>query len=83
MAADDMVMPMLREMRAEMNKRFDAVELRLGRVETRLDKVEKSQTAFRHALQGIMLSNATTDGEVAAMIERLEERVETLEKKRG
>jgi hypothetical protein len=54
MAADDMVLPMPREMREEINARFDTVELRLGRVENRLDKVEKAQTAFRHAIQGIM-----------------------------
>jgi hypothetical protein len=56
MAADDMIVPMLREMRVELNKRFDQVE-------QRLEKVERAQTAFRHAIQGIMLSNATTNGE--------------------
>lgn len=83
MAADDMIIPMLREMRAEMNTRFDKVEFRLDKVEQRLDKVEKSQTAFRHAIQGIMLSNATTNGELEAMIERLEGRVAGLEKRSG
>jgi hypothetical protein len=74
MAADDMIVPMLREMRVELNKRFDQVE-------QRLEKVERAQTAFRHAIQGIMLSNATTNGELETMIERLEERVVAIEKR--
>ena len=64
MAADDMIVPMLREMRVELNKRFDQVDKRFDQVEQRLEKVERAQTAFRHAIQGIMLSNATTNGEL-------------------
>ena len=36
---EDMVVPLLREMRAEMNTRFD-------RVDARLDAVEKAQNTF-------------------------------------
>ncbi len=65
--SEDLVVPMLREMRKEMGERFDGVD-------QRLDKIESNPKSFRNAL--------TADTMMSKFITRdFEERIEALEKK--
>ncbi len=68
----DLVLPLLREMRAEMKARFDGVD-------ARLDAVEKAQVSYRHALAGDTLMSRLLTGEFEERIEALERRVRQLE----
>ena len=45
----DMIVPLLREMRAEMKAGFDRVDGRFDIVERRLKKLEETQVSFRQA----------------------------------
>ena len=49
---DDMVMPMLREMRDAMRKGFDDVAERFADMDRRFDRVEKRQDAQKDAFAG-------------------------------
>lgn len=46
----EMIMPMLREMRAEITARFDGVDDKIERVDRRLKKLEEAQNSYRQAL---------------------------------
>lgn len=71
---DDMVMPMLREMRADINRRFDKVDDRFEEVNNRLDKLEAGQKSIRHALTADTMMSKY-------MIGDFEERISDLERK--
>jgi archaellum component FlaC len=63
----DLAVPMLREMRNQMDKRFDGVD-------ARLEKIEARQESFSNAL--------TADTMISKfMVGDFEERIEALEKK--
>ena len=47
---EDMIMPLLRTIREEINKRFDGVDARSEKIEQRLTKIESAQHSFKHAL---------------------------------
>lgn len=68
----DLVLPLLREMRAEMNARFDGVDARLG-------AVEKTQVSYRQALAGDSLMSKLVTGDFEERSEALERRVRLLE----
>jgi hypothetical protein len=63
----DLVVPMLREMRNQMDKRFDGVD-------QRLEKIESAQKSFRNALTADTMMSKFITGD-------FEERIEALEKK--
>jgi len=46
----DMIVPLLREMRAEISARVDHVDTRFGIVERRLGKIEETLVSYRQAL---------------------------------
>jgi hypothetical protein len=73
------VLPMLREMRAEISGRFDGVDGRLDRVERRLKKLEEAQVSYRQALTADTLISRLLTGEFEERIEQLERKVEQLE----
>jgi polyhydroxyalkanoate synthesis regulator phasin len=50
--ADDMVLPMLREMREAMRKGFDDVAKRFSDMDERFDRIEKRQDAQKNAFAG-------------------------------
>lgn len=73
----DMIVPMLREMRAEI------AALR-SRMDERFDENDKAHTSFRHALAGDTLLGRLLTGEFEERIEKLEkygDRIEKLENK--
>jgi hypothetical protein len=75
----DMVMPMLREMRAENEARHGEVLVRFDRVEQRLKKLEDAQVSFKQALTADSLLSKLVTGEFEERIEALEAKVRELE----
>jgi polyhydroxyalkanoate synthesis regulator phasin len=75
----DMILPVLREMRAEMQTRFDGVDGRLDRVDRRIAALEAAQVSFRQALGADSLMSKLITGEFEERIEALERRVRELE----
>jgi hypothetical protein len=78
----DMVVPMLREMRAESGARHGEVLARFDRVEQRLQKLEDAQVSFKQALTADSLLSKLVTGEFEERIEALEAKVRELEARR-
>jgi len=74
--ASDMILPLLREMRAENTQHFNAIETRLDRMDARYEKIEAQLVSFRHALTADSLMSKLVTGD-------FEERIEALEGKTG
>lgn len=68
---DDLVMPMLREMRAEMREQFDAIG-------TRLDRLEAGQKTIRQALTADTMMSKFVTGDFEERITALELKVDRL-----
>jgi hypothetical protein len=82
----DMIIPMLREMRAELLARFERVEARVdagfNTTVRRLDAMDKSLASFKQALTADSLSSKLVTGEFEERIEtRSIKRIEALEQK--
>jgi hypothetical protein len=75
----DMIVPLLREMRAEITARFDNVDARFDSVDRRLKALEAAQTSFRQALTADSLLSKLVTGEFEQRIESLEQKVRELE----
>jgi hypothetical protein len=75
----DMIVPLLREMRAEISARFDGVDDRFDIVERRLQKLEEMQVSYRQALSADSLLSKLLTGEFEERIEALERKVKDLE----
>ena len=71
----DMVVPLIKEMRAEMNIRFDGVD-------KRLDKLEAGQKSFRQALTADTMMSKFITGDFEERIQALEKQVNALAKAR-
>jgi archaellum component FlaC len=76
---DDMILPMLREMRAEIAEKFKDNEAAHRRTQSRLEKIEETLGSFRHALTADSLLSKLVTGEFEERIEALEKRVKELE----
>jgi hypothetical protein len=81
--ATDMILPMLREMRAENTAQHQQTRADLAAVEQRLGKriqaLEESHKSFRTALTADTLLSRLLTGEFEERIEALERRVRELE----
>jgi hypothetical protein len=75
----DMIVPLLREMRAENKAGFDQVDARFGVVERRLGKIEETLVSYRQALTADSLLSKLVTGEFEEPIEALERKVKELE----
>jgi hypothetical protein len=73
---DSLVLVLLREMRAEMNQRFDGVD-------TPFDRMEKRLEAVRQAAFGESLMARYTVAEVEDRLQNIEKRLAALETPRG
>lgn len=71
---DDMILPMLRETRAENKALHEATVQRLDLIDQRLKKIEQAQVSYGQALTADTLMSKLLTGE-------FEERIETLERK--
>ncbi|WP_306119921.1 hypothetical protein [Roseitalea sp. MMSF_3546] len=79
---EDMVMPMLREMRAEMRESFASAQRRFDGVDERLDRIEEAQKNFRHALTADTMMSRLVTGDFEERIKALEAKVDDLMKAR-
>lgn len=75
----DMIVPLLREMRAEIKAQFDHVDTRFDVIDRRLQKLEETQTSYRQALTADSLLSKLVTGEFEERIEALEKRMKDLE----
>jgi hypothetical protein len=76
---EDMILPLLREMRQEIAGRFDHVDGRFDIIDRRLTALEAAQGSFKHALTADTLMSKLLTGEFEERIEALERRVRELE----
>jgi chaperonin cofactor prefoldin len=76
---DNMILVLLREMRAEMNARFEEVREEFSRVESRFDRLEKRLENIRQAAFGESVLGRYAAAEVEERLERIEKRPEALE----
>jgi hypothetical protein len=79
---EDMILPLLREMRAENSARHDQSLEKFTAIEKRLDKIEAAQPSFRQALTGDSLLSKLVTGEFEQRIEILERKVKEWEGRR-
>jgi hypothetical protein len=79
---EDMILPLLREMRAENAARHDQTQEKFTSIERRLDKIEAAQLSFRQALTGDSLLSKLVTGEFEQRIEILERKVKEWEGRR-
>lgn len=75
----DMIMPMLREMRAENATLHNQHSVRFDVIEHRLAKIEGQITSFKHALTSDTLMSRLVTGEFEERTEASEARVRELE----
>jgi hypothetical protein len=75
----DMIVPLLREMRAENQALHGATASRLDLIERRLKKLEETQVSYRQALSADSLLSKLVTGEFEERIEALERKVRELE----
>jgi len=76
---EDMILPLLREMRAENKALHGATANRLDILDRRLAKLEEQQTSYRQALSADSLLSKLVTGEFEERIEALEQKVRELE----
>ena len=76
---EDMIVPMLREMRAENRSLHEQTRALLAVLDERLGKVETAQRSYRQALTSDTLMSRLLTGEFEERIEALEQRVRELE----
>ena len=79
----DMIVPLLREMKADIERRFseagDIGGRRHAQVIARLDKLEEQQRSFRHALGADSLLSKLVTGEFEERIVALERKMQELQ----
>ena len=75
---EDMIMPMLREMRGEIRERFSKIDGQLEDVIGRLDKLESGQKTIRQALTADTMMSKFVTGDFEERIFELERKVEAL-----
>jgi hypothetical protein len=75
----DLIVPTLREIRADSERRHAEVLERFDRVEHRIKAVEEAQRTFKHALIGDTLLGRILTGESEERVEDLQQRVRALE----
>ncbi|MBC7284758.1 hypothetical protein [Hoeflea sp.] len=84
----DMVVPMLMEMRAAIDKRFDSVDQgfdgvdsRMKAIEKRLDTIDGRQKSFNNALTADTMMSKFVTGDFEGRIDALEKKVDELMKR--
>ncbi|OLP60063.1 hypothetical protein BJF93_10855 [Xaviernesmea oryzae] len=80
--AESMIIPLLRDMRGEMDRRFEEMRAEFADVRQRLDKIESSQKTIRQALTADTMMSKFVTGDFEERIFELERKVEALTKGR-
>ncbi|HEY8335134.1 MAG TPA: hypothetical protein VIQ05_15185 [Tardiphaga sp.] len=76
---EDMIIPLLKEMRAENSANFQAINKNLNSLSSRLDKMDDTLVTFRHALSADSLLSKIVTGEFEERLGALERRLSDLE----
>ncbi len=76
----DMILPLLREMRAEMTSGFLEVRRKFDAVDARFDRLEKRFDNLREAVNGESVLGRYAAAEVEERLEAIEKRLAALEK---
>ena len=76
----DMIVPLLREMRTEMQTNFSDVRRRFEAVDARFDKLERRFDNLREAMNGESVLGRYAAAEVEERLEAIEKRLAALEK---
>jgi hypothetical protein len=76
--ADDMVLPMLREMRAEIREQFTGISEEVSALGERLDRLEAGQKTIRQALTADTMMSKFVTGDFEERITELELKVDKL-----
>jgi chaperonin cofactor prefoldin len=84
---DNFILTLLREIRAEMNQRFQGLETgmnaRFNSVDEQLDRVDKRIDSVKQAAFGESVLGRYAVAEVEDRLEKMEKRLRTLEQERG
>ncbi|GJE61796.1 hypothetical protein [Methylobacterium trifolii] len=75
----EIILPLLREMRAEMRDGFSRIDLKLEQHDGRFDKLEPRFDNLRQAVSGKSVLGRYAAAEVEERLEALERRMEALE----
>ena len=75
----DMILPMLREMRAENVELHEQTRVLIAALDKRLGAVEGAQVSYRQALSADTLMSRLLTGEFEERIEQLEKRMASME----
>ncbi|MCJ2133379.1 hypothetical protein MKK69_04760 [Methylobacterium sp. J-026] len=76
----DMILPLLREMRTEMHTGFERVARKLEDHDVRFDKIERRFDNLRQAVNGESILGRHAAAEVEERLEAIEKRLAALEK---
>jgi len=76
---EDMIIPLLREMRAENSANFQEINKSLNSLRSRHDKMDDTLVTFRHALSADSLLSKIVTGEFEERLGALERRLSDLE----
>jgi hypothetical protein len=79
---DSMILPLLREIRAEINRRFTEMDARFDGVDGRFDRLEKKVENIRQAMLGESVLGRYAAAEVEERLDQLERRLTALEERR-
>ncbi len=75
----DMILPLLREIRAEMQTGFERIDRKLEQHDERFEKLEKRFDNLRQAVYGESVLGRYAAAEVEERLEAIENRLATLE----
>ena len=75
----DLIIPMLRELRAENATLHEQTRVMIAALESRLGAIEKRQTSFKSALTADTLLSKLVTGDFQERLEELERKVHDLE----
>ncbi len=76
----DMIVPLLREMRAELGAGFERVDRKLEEHDARFDKLERRFDNLREAVNGESVLGRYAAAEVEDRLDAIEKRLAALEK---
>jgi tetrahydromethanopterin S-methyltransferase subunit G len=77
---ENMIIPLLREMRGEIRERFSVLNDQFSEIKGRLDKLESGQKTIRQALTADTMMSKFVTGDFEERIFELERKVEALTK---
>ena len=76
----DMIVPLLREMRTEMHTGFERIDRKLEEHDARFDKLERRFDNLREAVNGESVLGRYAAAEVEGRLDAIEKRLTALEK---